>query len=102
MNKKESGKKEGMRYPPLNNLVAKAHNKYELVLAASKRARELVDGEVPYVSIQVDNPISIATEEIEEGFIILENPALDEKNEEITEDEATTLENTEETDSENS
>lgn len=63
--------KKGMRYPPLNELVERANNKYELVIATAKRARDIVDGAVPYVSISIDNPISIATEEIDEGFVVL-------------------------------
>lgn len=63
-----------MRYPALNDLIAKANNKYELVLATSKRAREIVDGDEPMVKITVDNPISIATAEIAEGYVELHNP----------------------------
>ena len=32
----------GFRYPPLNDLIDKAQNKYELCIATAKRARELV------------------------------------------------------------
>ena len=70
-------KKEGLRYPPLNDLIHHVHNKYELVLAASKRAREIVDGKDPFIKAGIENPISIATEEIDEGLIDFENPVLD-------------------------
>ena len=56
----------GLRYPPLNDLIDKAQNKYELCIATAKRARELVAGEDPLVKVIVDNPISVATEEIAE------------------------------------
>ena len=68
---------KGMRYPALNDLIAKAHNKYELVLATAKRAREIVDGSEPLVKITIDNPISIATAEISENLVELNNPAFD-------------------------
>ncbi len=54
----------GLRYPAINDLIDRAENKYELVLATAKRARELVDGSDPLVKVVVDNPVSIATQEI--------------------------------------
>lgn len=71
--------KKGMRYPPLNDLVSRAHNKYELVLAAAKRAREIVDGKEPLIPYEVNNPISIATDEIEYDYVKLKNPKLDDE-----------------------
>ena len=81
----DSYTKKGMRYPALNDLIAKANNKYELVLATAKRAREIVDGAEPLVKITIDNPISIATAEIAEGLVTLENPCFDEELCEIAE-----------------
>lgn len=66
---KNSNKKTGLRYPAINDLVAKADNKYELVLATAKRAREIVDGSDPLVIIDVNNPVSIATKEIDEDVV---------------------------------
>lgn len=74
----DSYAQKGMRYPALNDLIAKANNKYELVLATAKRARQLVDKAEPLVKITIDNPISIATEEIAEGKVILHNPEFSE------------------------
>jgi DNA-directed RNA polymerase subunit omega len=59
----------GLRYPPLNDLIDKAENKYELCIATAKRARELVAGEDPLVKVTIDNPISVATEEIAEDEV---------------------------------
>ena len=67
---------KGMRYPALNDLIAKANNKYELVLATAKRAREIIDGDEPLVKITIDNPVSIATAEIAEGLVHPVNPAI--------------------------
>lgn len=58
-----------MRYPALNDLIKLADNKYSLVLATAKRAREIVDGDEPLVKITVDNPVTIATNEISEEMI---------------------------------
>lgn len=58
-----------MRYPALNDLIKKADNKYSLVIATAKRAREIVDGDEPLVKIKIDNPVTIATNEIAEDMI---------------------------------
>jgi DNA-directed RNA polymerase subunit omega len=58
-----------MRYPALNDLIKLADNKYSLVLATAKRAREIVDGDEPLVKIKIDNPVTIATNEISEEMI---------------------------------
>jgi DNA-directed RNA polymerase subunit omega len=59
----------GLRYPPINLMISKADNKYELCVATSKRARQLIDGAEPLVRINIDNPISTATEEIAEDEV---------------------------------
>ena len=58
-----------MRYPALNDLIKLADNKYSLVLATAKRAREIVEGDEPLVKIKIDNPVTIATNEISEEMI---------------------------------
>ncbi|MDI3535719.1 MAG: DNA-directed polymerase subunit omega [Eubacteriaceae bacterium] len=58
-----------MREPGLNLLISKAGNKYSLVLATAKRAREIIDGDEPLVKIRIDNPITIATNEIADDFV---------------------------------
>lgn len=60
---------KGMRYPAINDLISKASNKYELVLATAKRAREIIDGDEPLVKITIDNPVSIATAEIAQDLV---------------------------------
>lgn len=65
----ESYASKGMRYPAINDLISKASNKYELVLATAKRAREIIDGDEPLVKITIDNSVSIATMEIAEDMV---------------------------------
>ena len=84
-------KKTGLRYPAINDLIAKADNKYQWVLATAKRAREIIDGDEPLVKIQIDNPVSIATAEIAEDKVKIVKPAKEEEVEEevsFPEDEA--------------
>ncbi|MBF7095861.1 DNA-directed RNA polymerase subunit omega [Alkalibacter mobilis] len=54
-----------MRYPALNKLIAKAGNKYSLVLIVSKRARQIVEKN-QFVEGEIKNPVSLATKEIAE------------------------------------
>lgn len=52
------------------------NSRYSIVLATSKRARQLIDGELPLVNARgEDKPLSIAIEELNEGKmkIIAEN-----------------------------
>ena len=58
-----------MLYPSINELRKKVDSKYTLVALAAKRARDLIDGKLALVSIDIDKPVSIATEEIAEDLI---------------------------------
>ncbi len=58
-----------MLYPSINELRKKVDSKYTLVALAAKRARDLIDGKPALVSIDIDKPVSIATEEIAEDLI---------------------------------
>ncbi|MGI6206010.1 MAG: DNA-directed RNA polymerase subunit omega [Anaerovoracaceae bacterium] len=58
-----------MLYPSINELRKKVDSRYTLVILASKRARDLIDGYPPLVDIGIDKPVSIATEEIAEDKI---------------------------------
>ncbi len=60
---------KGLRYPAINEMIEKASNKYELVIATAKRARELIDDAQPLVDMDIDNPVSIATREIYEDKV---------------------------------
>ena len=58
-----------MLYPSSNDLRDKVDRKYTLVALAAKRARDLIDGKPALVDIEIDKPVSIATEEIAEDLI---------------------------------
>ena len=58
-----------MLYPSINKLTEQVDSKYTLVVMASRRAREIINGEMPITAIDVDKAVSIATKEISEGLI---------------------------------
>lgn len=58
-----------MLYPSINDLRDKVDSKYTLVALAAKRARDLIDGKPALVDIEIDKPVSIATEEIADDLI---------------------------------
>ncbi|HET8998623.1 MAG TPA: DNA-directed RNA polymerase subunit omega [bacterium] len=55
--------------PPLEALLEKIENKYGLVVAVSKRARVLKEGQLPMVDVASSNPVTVALEEIAAGKI---------------------------------
>lgn len=59
-----------MLKPSLNEIVKKIDNRYYLIATVSKRARELVDGDIPMVnSITEEKPVVVASEEVIEGKV---------------------------------
>ena len=69
------------------------NSRYSIVLATSKRARQIIDGELPMVNIKRDaKPLSLAIQELNEGKlkIIAESAAAEE--EELASEEALTEE----------
>ncbi len=46
------------------------NSRYSIVMATSKRARQLIDGEEPFVeTTQSEKPLSIAVDELKQGKI---------------------------------
>ncbi len=58
-----------MLNPPINELIDIAGDRYSLVIAASKRARLLINGEEPLTYYKNNNPLSIAIQELYEGVV---------------------------------
>ena len=46
-------------------------SRYSIVMAASKRARQLVDGAEPLVSYENSKPLSVAVDEIYKGKVTI-------------------------------
>ena len=49
------------------------NSRYSIVLATSKRARQLIDGSQPLVSMRDRKPLSIAVEELYDGELKILN-----------------------------
>lgn len=57
---------------PVEKLLSKADSKYTVVVAAAKRARQLMEGGRPLIKTYSTQPVSVALEEIMEGKIGIE------------------------------
>ena len=53
----------------VEDAVAKVGNRFDLVLLAARRARQIASGSNPLVEEEKDKPTVIALREIEEGLI---------------------------------
>jgi len=63
-------KKDGMRYPAIDQLVSKTSSKYKLVIGAAIRARQIIAGDPILIDYpNSTKPIGIALEEIYENKI---------------------------------
>ncbi len=47
------------------------NSRYSIVMATSKRARQIIDGSEPLVINKIDKPLSIAVEEMNQGKITI-------------------------------
>lgn len=56
-----------MLKPSIDELVSKAGSRYALVIATSKRARNLIEGETPMIDSSFSKPVSIAVRELYMG-----------------------------------
>ena len=57
--------------PSVADLLKKSKNRFELVIATSKRARKIAQGEEPLVITKEESPVTIAAEEIAEGKVTI-------------------------------
>ena len=55
--------------PTVQKLLTKMDNRYELVIATAKRARQLADGEEALTSKKEASPVTLAAVEIAEGKV---------------------------------
>lgn len=59
----------GMRYPSIDDLLEVVDSKYKLVIASSKRAKEISDGANLLVKTECYLPVGQALEEIYAGKV---------------------------------
>ena len=76
--------------PTVNDLLKHAENRFALVIATSKRARQIANGDDRLIETEETSPVTIAANEINEGSVqIVEN----DENEVKSEDELKVEEN---------
>lgn len=80
--------------PSVTELLTKANNRYELVIATSRRARQIAAGDEPMTKVKEESPVTLAANEIAEGKVEIE------RENEVVEEEVKE-ENTEENEEQN-
>ncbi len=58
--------------PSVSQLLEKAENRYSLVIATARRARQIAVGAEPKISENGEKPVTVAAEEIAEGKVKIE------------------------------
>ena len=67
--------------PTVTELLKKSKNRYELVIATSKRARQIAMGDEPLTNVKEESPVTLAANEIAEGKVTIERNEEAEENE---------------------
>ena len=67
--------------PTVTELLKKSKNRYELVIATSKRARQIAMGDEPLTSVKEESAVTLAANEIAEGKVTIERDEESEENE---------------------
>lgn len=57
--------------PTVKDLLERANNRYELVIATSKRARQISKGDMVLTKVDESSPVTLATNEIAEGKVTI-------------------------------
>ena len=70
--------------PSVSELLTKANNRYELVIATARRARQIAAGAKPKTDVKEESPVTLAANEIAEGKVTI---IRDEENEDKEENE---------------
>jgi len=68
-----------MLKPPINELLEIADSRYALVIATSKRARQIIEGERLLIDTDLIKPVSIATQELYVGKVFTKVPESEEE-----------------------
>lgn len=63
-----------MLYPSINDLLDIMENRYYLVIAVSKRARQIIDEQREGTIASDDKPVNLATNEVAAHEILVEKP----------------------------
>lgn len=55
--------------PTVTELLKKVNNRFELVIATAKRARQIASGDSLYTEVEEESPVTLAANEIAEGKV---------------------------------
>lgn len=58
--------------PSVTELLKKADNRYELVIATARRARQIAAGDEAKTEVKEESPVTLAANEIAEGKVEIE------------------------------
>lgn len=58
--------------PSVTELLTKAKNRYELVIATARRARQIAGGAKLLTKVKEESPVTLAANEIAEGKVFIE------------------------------
>ena len=68
--------------PTVTELLKRAKNRYELVIATAKRARQIANGAEVKTNVKEESPVTLAANEIAEGKVKIIEPEKQKKEEE--------------------
>ncbi len=57
--------------PTVGELLTKAQNRYELVIATARRARQIAAGDETKTKVKEESPVTLAANEIAEGKVTI-------------------------------
>ena len=57
--------------PTVGQLLTQAQNRYELVIATARRARQIAAGDEKKTDVKEDSPVTLAANEIAEGKVTI-------------------------------
>ena len=77
--KQEESREMSIVDPSVLELLNHAESRYTLVVEASKRGRELVNGALPMIDAEGMKPLKTAVEEINRGLLTYDKPQEDEE-----------------------
>ena len=78
--------------PTVKELLEHAENRFALVIATSRRARQIADGEKKLTNVDEESPVTLAVNEINEGKVKIYKA--DEVEDEDENEDVSILENT--------
>ena len=69
--------------PTVNELLNHAENRFALVIATSKRARQIANGDEKLTNVEEESPVTLAANEINEGKVEICQEKVEEVEEKI-------------------